>query len=482
MPKKALVVVLGELARSPRMRYHCMSLARNNYEVTVIATGNNKGCEDLDSYQNVNQLLMNDPPDLRKHLPSILSYLIKPIWQSFLLICCLLKAVFYHSIPHVIIVQNPPSIPTLPILCIFSKLLCSKLIIDWHNYGYSILTLTLGPHHKLVGVSKWIETQFGRLADAGFCVSEAMRADLVDNFKITYPLYVLYDRPPEYFKPLNLREKHNFYTRMTKQYTEFQVDKSNNSGELTSGVPSKLNGTRFTKIDSINKDLIVPRPNRPAIIMSSTSWTEDEDFGVLLDALKLYNEAKSEQMEIINMKLYGGQLNGTSESLPDLVCIITGKGPMKPFYEKKLRELKLEHVEVILPWLSTSDYTKMVASSDLGVCLHRSSSGVDLPMKVVDMFGCGIPVLAYNYKAISELVKEDKYGLTFQDAQDLSTKLITLLKDFYIEDICSRDEVECSPLGRYKKNIKRFLSLRWEDNWNRVAKPVFDKLRHAFTQ
>jgi len=65
-------------------------------------------------------------------------------------------------------------------------------------------------------------------------------------------------------------------------------------------------------------------------------------------------------------------------------------------------------VKIRQAWLAVDDYPKIVATADLGVCLHLSSSGFDLPMKVVDMFSAKLPCLAIGgYSSISELVKDD---------------------------------------------------------------------------
>ena len=94
--------------------------------------------------------------------------------------------------------------------------------------------------------------------------------------------------------------------------------------------------------------------------------------GILLSALVMYEEKIEKEID-----------NGKKTSLQDVICVITGKGPQQQYYLEKIREIGLKHVTFLTPWLEAADYPLMLASADLGVCLHTSSSGLDLPMKVV---------------------------------------------------------------------------------------------------
>lgn len=74
--------------------------------------------------------------------------------------------------------------------------------------------------------------------------------------------------------------------------------------------------------------------------------------------------------------------------------LFSGKGPQKEYYMKVIQTREWTKVRVFTPWLEPDEYPQLLACADLGVCLHKSSSGLDLPMKVIDMFGCGLPVCA----------------------------------------------------------------------------------------
>jgi beta-1,4-mannosyltransferase len=85
------------------------------------------------------------------------------------------------------------------------------------------------------------------------------------------------------------------------------------------------------------------RSDRPALLVSSTSWTPDEDFSILLEALCLYEKLARE---------------APTGGLPKVMVVITGKGPLKERYMREIDRLQSgwEWVRCIDMWLEAEDY------------------------------------------------------------------------------------------------------------------------------
>lgn len=59
------------------------------------------------------------------------------------------------SLLYYFLYQNPPAIPSLAAAWFVSLLCGSKFIIDWHNYGFTILALGLKSNeHSLVKIAR----------------------------------------------------------------------------------------------------------------------------------------------------------------------------------------------------------------------------------------------------------------------------------------------------------------------------------------
>lgn len=92
---------------------------------------------------------------------------------------------------------------------------------------------------------------------------------------------VLHDRPPKLFCPLTLQEKHDWFLKIGHHYPE-----------LSFPARYQLNtdrGVRKTAFTQVNDDCVEALHDRPGLLFSSTSWTPDEDFGVLMEALQGVN-------------------------------------------------------------------------------------------------------------------------------------------------------------------------------------------------
>ena len=292
----------------------------------------------------------------------------------------------------------------------------TRLVVDWHNFGYTILALKLGDQHPLVKVSKIYETILSRRAYANFTVTDAMAKVLNSEYSVTAPILTLHDRPTNLFQPLTNTHRLSFLQRYPPVKEHFSA---------------LLDG-------------------KAKMVVSSTSWTADEDFDVLLDALCSYSASAT----------------SSHPQLPELIVVITGKGPQQQYYLSKIEDLRsgdaLEMVSIYTDWLSFEDYALLLGSADLGVSLHTSSSGVDLPMKVVDMFGAGLPVAGWSkFAAWPELVTENVNGKGFRSPEELADVLRELFDPVSKQLLLLRDG------SRYESQR------RWSSEWDPVAGRLF---------
>ncbi|KAG0649184.1 Chitobiosyldiphosphodolichol beta-mannosyltransferase [Hyphodiscus hymeniophilus] len=409
------VLVLGDIGRSPRMQYHAMSIAKHGGRVDFIGYQESTLNPGLVENSLITIVPLQPPPSLLRSntLPFIFAGPLKVLWQ----IWSLYYTLGYQTKPaRWLLVQNPPSIPTLFIALIICFFRNTHLIIDWHNYGWTILAGTKGPTHPFVMLSKHYEAILGSFAPtASFTVTNAMAKQLRSRpYNVRSPILTLHDRPAAIFQPIsNSEARRAFLARIPE----------------TSGFAAAI------------------MAGETKLLVSSTSWTPDEDFSLLLTALCHYAES--------------------TDKLPPILAIITGKGPQKQMYLDRIASLtstsKLQNITVATAWLTAQDYATLLACADLGVCLHKSSSGVDLPMKVVDMFGAGLPVVGYAaYESWEELVKEGINGRGFTKSEELAAVFEELFADR-----------EGKQLARLRKGAVEEGSRRWDEEWDSVAGRLF---------
>ncbi|KAJ3318198.1 hypothetical protein HDU76_000899 [Blyttiomyces sp. JEL0837] len=451
--KRALVIVLGDVGRSPRMQYHTRSLADLGFQVDLVGYSGTAPLEVIQTSPFIKLWII----DTTKKIPAGLSqvqYLVRAVTRVLGQFISILHLVLITiPQPDVVLIQNPPAIPTLLIAQIVRWVRQCRLVIDWHNFGYSIMELNLSNRSAPVVIAKRYEQFFGGWAEGHLCVSKAMSEVLKRHWQINGPISVLYDRSPESFKRLSLREIHTFLSTLTfgqqeLTYTE-QQPTSNSSTAITKTLLTELNPST-NEIKSLQQ--------RPYLIVSSTSWTEDEDFGILLKAISIIESSAN----TVIAESRNSSSVGTGAGDCAFVFVITGKGPLKRWFEQEVRKMNLVKCRVLTAWLTMEDYPKLLGAADAGICFHTSSSGLDLPMKVVDMLGCGLPVMAVKYNCLEELLHHGENGLIFSTGDELADSLLDLLK-----------EGASDRLGRLREGALKFQDTRWEENWNEVAKPFF---------
>src|SRR5262249_49184037 len=149
-------------------------------------------------------------------------------------------------------------------------------VIDWHNLAWAVLALGVGARHPIVPFARWYERGLGRRADAHLAVSDALRDALTSRWGLA-PIAVLRDRPAARFAP------------------------------LAPAARAAGRGGRADPLGLEGRDV--------AVVVSPTSWTRDEDFELLLEAVRAAEGLVAER------------------PFPEVLVLLTGRGARRANFE-----------------------------------------------------------------------------------------------------------------------------------------------------
>jgi beta-1,4-mannosyltransferase len=461
VPYHIVVVVLGDLGRSPRMQYHTLSLLQQGHKVHFVGYTGEHLIDALTKYSHNGQLTVVRFPSMKIMLhevgaKSIFRFLTWPLyllWRIVSLTCLLSHALLFRVSREIavdcLLVQNPPAVPLLMVAVAYCRFFTNAaLVIDWHNLGYSML-----PHDGAVRYLARIYEEFwAPAADGHLTVTKALQEHLESHMGITPEqndnTSVLYDCPPAIFRLRSIKEQHKMLQTLQSKFTQacpkhwFDSLTSSSTSDDSTTTTKTFTPTQTLFTEEYAAGRCRPRQGRPALIVSATSWTRDENFGMLLTALQQLDEHIDKENK---------EASSVTSGLK-VVCVLTGKGALKEAYEERISQLTWQHVAVLTCWLEPADYPVLLACADVGLSLHTSTSGMDLPIKILDYFGCEVPVCAYDFTCLKELVLDQVNGRTFVAADELATILWELLQPLTLKPDAGNHDF--GPLKQFSLQIQ----------------------------
>lgn len=408
--RRSLVVALADLGRSPRMQRHALALAQASPDIEVEIVGY-EGSPVQQPITAESRVRCRRIPARPEDASAAWNPLTFVHWASRSL--HIGRAVFGGARPNVILVQNPANGSARTLSWVASRVRGARLVIDWHDRAGA-------EQHgrdrtRAIRAITRRERRWAQHGDAHLASSRAMAEWLRREYKVHAE--VLYDRPAAWFSRPDLAAAGSLWQRLAR--------------DLSLG------------------------SRRIPIAVCPTGWTPNEDFDLLLESLE-----RAERR--LTTRTPGRDASAT----PELAVLLTGRGPLRSSIEARLGRRSFSRIAVRTTWLEPADYLVLVGMADVGICLHQSATGLDLPGKLAEFRGVGVPALAFDYAPVlNEVLETGKQGLTFRDPSELAAVLVALATD---------DVESVAALSASRAWLTAHPAERWEEHWQAVAAPLLN--------
>ncbi|KNH09699.1 glycosyltransferase [Perkinsela sp. CCAP 1560/4] len=572
-PSDFIVIVGGDFSKATRMQYHVLSLSslmplessrkdRNGIfvgKVHVIAYSCDAGCvqevQDMISSRHVvlhlfsesikfplvstvvkhalsffgkwSELFIAHTRKISFRIPRLrisgtlralhrflIAPIIKALWIIYVVFVKILLTNEEPSKLQCFLVQNPPTIPILPIARICAWLLSCQLVVDWHNIGSTLLGYSLFQDSGVLPVARTVQwrqlLRFQTLqtlhfplfvhfcfefvcgqGDRNLVVSHKMGKHMLEIFNLSLVERIQY--------ALTVSSRSAYETGLNSPSIQQKKSTSNVVGTVIDyhdrpllsklkqiGNAALSSDKRESQIHEYWKGIGVHRGNaRSFYVIMSCSWSKDDDVGFLFDAI-----------------LRLSKISWSVADFPSIHVVVTGTGPnhgafLRLLETSRLAELRNAPLDrpasgpftvfyssplvTSMYFDNYETYMETISRCHLGLCVHRTSGVADLPMKIIEYYTCGVPVVALHYNGIEEILEirspEDQANTVLGWSADTPERMAQLLNRCLLSWADPGNDTLESSWWHLLSNVQTAFQSEsncWEARWKSIILPIFD--------
>ena len=288
-------------------------------------------------------------------------------------------------------------------------------MIDWHNLSHTIAAVRLGERHRAVKAIARSERRWARRADA--------HLDRVAGAR-----------------------------RLAGARIQGQSRRLSTIGRaMPSSRPSPADGQR--RCGSGSRADAQLGPSRPPIVVCPTSWTPDEDFDLLLEALE-----RAERQLTRNAR--------PAPATPALAVLLTGRGALRDAFEARAARRNFKAIAVKTVWLEPvglSDARRHGRPRPLPSSVLVGPRSADEARRL-SRRRCARRRCSTTRRCCREVMTSGQEGVTFRDPGDLANVLVTVATGSASRRIRRS--------ARAARGSRQHPPERWSAQWDQAARPV----------
>ena len=351
---RALVVMATDVGRSPRAARHAQALHDAGCDVTVIGTDGQETFLSATPGVEVVRLRLapattSSPDAAPASLGSWLQHSARRFGGFALALHRALMAAWARGPVDLVLVVLPPCVPVVDVVMAHAAARRVPVVVDWHNLEASMVALRLGATRRRGQLARAVFSTHEHLVTRGaalhLAVTPALAAHLaaagVCDDAVVFPDH-----------PVAFAPRHTDNT--LGDDADDGVDDGVDDARRRRGLPTRAEG---------------------ALVVMSSSFSADDDLDFLGDALARVAATLAARGEALTL-------------------LLTGEGPRR---REAVERLSLvPSLAVQWRYVDDDDYLATVSCADVALCVHRSASGLDFPLKITDAAAAGVPCVALD--------------------------------------------------------------------------------------